>query len=142
MADYRSENAASLQRLFALLDSLDADKLAHRLPNGWTVADALTHLAFWDAYALSWLRSWQKGETLDDSTNIGTINAAVTVLSHSIPPEAAVQLMRQAAEAVDHEVESLDQSLAAAIETSGKKHLLFRAWHRNEHLQVIERELA
>jgi len=63
------------------------------------------------------------------------------VLSRSIAPEAVVQLVLQSAEDVDREVENLAPALAAEISASGKKHLLFRAWHRNEHLDTIESEL-
>ena len=142
MNDYRTENDASRARLQALLHSLDTAKLARPLPNGWPAADALDHLAFWDAYALSWLHSWQKGDTLEDSTNIHTINAAVTALSRSISLDAVVPLVLENAKAVDREVETLAPALATAIEASGKNHLLFRARHRNEHLDTLESVLA
>jgi hypothetical protein len=142
MDDYRSANSASLVRLNALLDRLGPNLLAHKLANGWTIADVLVHLAFWDAYALSWLHGWQQGNAPQDTTNIHSINAAVTSLSRSIPLESAATLVRQNAEIIDHALEDLNPELASAIEASGKKHLLFRCWHRDEHLQILERELA
>ncbi|WP_420238471.1 DinB family protein [Telmatobacter bradus] len=142
MDDYRSANSASLARLNALLDRLGPNELAHRLANGWTIADVLVHLAFWDAYALSWLHGWQQGKAPQDSTNIDSINAAITSLSRSIPLESAGALARKNAEIIDHALEDLNPALVSAIEASGQKHLLFRCWHRDEHLQTLERELA
>jgi hypothetical protein len=141
MNDYRSENSTAFARLNTLLDRLSPQDLAHGLPNGWSIADTLVHLAFWDAYGLSWLQSWKKGVTLQDTTNIDTINTAVTALSRSIPAQAVVALVRQNAEAVDREADSLTPALSAAIAASGQQHLLFRSWHRNEHLATIESEL-
>ncbi|MDR3724667.1 MAG: hypothetical protein P4K83_09305 [Terracidiphilus sp.] len=142
MADYRSENAASKDRLFALLDSLAPLQLSLRLQNGWTVADALVHLAFWDSYCLDLLRSWKKGSTPGKSANIDAINAAIAALSSSIAPIAAIALTKQAAEAVDLEVESLSPTLAAAINASEHRYLLFRCWHRTAHLKTLESELG
>jgi hypothetical protein len=141
MADYRSENAASLTRLFALLDGLNTSKLAHPLPNGWTVADALVHLAFWDAYSLDLLHGWQKGDLPQKSANIDATNAAVLSLSRHLPLNAIAPLVRNNATAVDQTVEHLNPVLAASIDASEFRFLLFRSWHREAHLKTLESEL-
>jgi len=148
MDDYRSTNSASMEQLNALLDRLGAAELAHRLPNGWTVADALVHLAFWDSYCLSLLQAWQAGAapesyaSFDGPRAADSINASVDALSRSIPPEAAVALLRSAALAIDQAVEALDPQLAATIFASKHNYLLFRSKHRNAHLLAIEKELC
>jgi hypothetical protein len=142
MADYRSENAASKDRLFFLLDALAPERLGFRLQNGWTVADALVHLAFWDSYCLDLLRGWEKGSMPGKSANIDAINAAINALSRTIAPETAVTLVKQAAEAVDLEIESLSPALVTAIDASEHRYLLFRCWHRNAHLKTLESELG
>lgn len=142
MADDRSENTASLARLLALLDRLDEEKLARRLPNGWTVADALVHLAFWDGYSLDLLRGWQQGSLPEKSANIDAINAAALTLSRAMTPAAAVTLLRDNATTVDRAVEELPPVVRAAIDASAHRYLLFRCWHRDAHLKTLESELG
>ena len=141
MADHCSENAASLARLLALLDTLDEEKLARPLPNGWAIADALVHLAFWDGYCLDLLRGWQKGTLPDKTANIDAINAAALTLSRAMTPAAAVTLLRNNATAVDRAVEELPPAVRAAIDASTHRYLLFRCWHRDAHLKTLESEL-
>jgi hypothetical protein len=47
-AAFAESNRSQTERLRRLVAGLDARRLAIRLPNGWTVAGALAHLAFWD----------------------------------------------------------------------------------------------
>ncbi len=142
MADHNSENAAARARLHAFAERLTPQRLGYSLHNGWTVADALVHLAFWDSYSLALLANWKKGVAPSESANIHATNAGVAALSRNIPPEAAVALAKQAAEAVDREVESLAPELGAAIAASKFQFLLFRACPRTEHLKTMESELA
>jgi hypothetical protein len=53
---YATENAHKRQRLRALVARLRDDDLTRPLPNGWTVAITLAHLAFWDRQRLALLR--------------------------------------------------------------------------------------
>ena len=54
-------NRAQTTRMRKLVAGLDAFALAVRLPNGWTVAVALAHIAFWDRQRLCLLRRWASG---------------------------------------------------------------------------------
>ena len=45
-------NQTQRERLRALVRRLDAGRLAVRLPNGWTVAGTLAHMALWDRQRL------------------------------------------------------------------------------------------
>jgi hypothetical protein len=53
-----------------------------------------------------------------------------------------VPLVREAAVAVDREVEKIKPELAAAIVAGGQDCYLHRAVHRNAHLNRIESELG
>jgi 7-keto-8-aminopelargonate synthetase-like enzyme len=137
-----AENNAERQRLFEMTAKLTEKDLARQLPNGWSVADALVHLAFWDTYGLFLLREWQKNGFKATSSDIPAVNEGVRVLSSAIPANAVVSLVRQAAEAVDSEVEKIAPKLIAAIEAGGKSCYLHRAEHRSAHLNRIESELG
>ena len=45
---FAERNRTQTERLRRLSESLTPDMLAVRLPNGWKVAVALAHIAFWD----------------------------------------------------------------------------------------------
>ena len=58
---FAESNRVQTERLRKLVGRLDAGMLAVRLPNGWTVAVALAHLAFWDRQRLCLMRRWAAG---------------------------------------------------------------------------------
>ena len=47
------------------------------LDNGWTVAAALAHLAFWDCRAALLLRRWEQKGTLPDDPDMDLLNEAL-----------------------------------------------------------------
>jgi len=47
---YTTENTHERQRLRTLVARVSDDDLTRPLPNGWTVAITLAHLAFWDRH--------------------------------------------------------------------------------------------
>jgi hypothetical protein len=61
---FAARNRAQTERLRKLVGGLDAARLAVRLPNGWTVAVALAHSAFWDRQRLCLMRRWACGPGL------------------------------------------------------------------------------
>jgi len=155
-----AENQVSLKRLFDLTAQLTDEMLAKKMPNGWTVANTLVHLAFWDAYGLSALQEWEKSgfnvsTSFQESTSkVNAINEGVRVVSNSISAHAVVPLVCSTAAAVDQEVERITPEviaaieagkfapeLVAAIEAGGEPWFLNRAQHRNAHLSKIEKEL-
>ena len=58
---FAESNRGQTERLRKLVADLDASMLAVRLPNGWTVAVALAHIAFWDRQRLCLMRRWAAG---------------------------------------------------------------------------------
>ncbi len=141
-ARYVEENTAQRRRLEELAGRLTAADLKREVGNGWSVAEKLAHLAFWDYYCLALVRRWEKKGVASSPTEVDAVNDAVRVLSAAIPPEAAVKLARSAAEAIDLGLEGISAALEAAIEAAGRPRVLRRSEHRREHLDQIERALA
>ena len=139
---YVSANDVERDRLHTLLARLSDDDLARNLPNGLTVANVLVHLAFWDEYTLSCLRQWQDSGFWVSQTNFEALNSAVLVLAAAIPNRTAVDMLRDAADAVDLEAQSVPPELAEIIQSHGKVRSLERAQHRREHLDQIEGVLS
>lgn len=137
-----AENNAARQRLFDMTARLAEKDLARQQSNGWSVADALVHLAFWDSYGLYLLKEWEKNGYKTSTSSIDAVNEGVRALSCAIPASVAVRLVRDAAVAVDREVEKITPELAAAIVTGGQDCYLHRAEHRNAHLNRLESELG
>lgn len=141
MTDYIEENRKSLDRLKKLAGVLDAGKLLHRLPNGWAVADALLHMGFWDVYAQELLEEWKKSGYKPAVSQIDAVNAGVWSIAQILPPEATVKFALESAEGADSKVASLAPELAEAIVAAGKPQYIYRARHRNHHLDLIEKAL-
>jgi hypothetical protein len=141
-ASYMTQNIAERERLRALVARLSESDLVRKVEHGWTIAEVLVHLAFWDRHRLLTLRSWLKDGKLPPPGEPDLINDAVAVISKAIPPRAAAQLAVEAAEAIDYELEQLTPDQAAALESAGMTRLLNRSLHRRDHLEQIEQALA
>jgi hypothetical protein len=139
---YTADNASERERLIRVTARLSDEDLRRQLPNGWSVATTLVHLAFWDTYYLALLKGWERSGCVPSSVDFHAINEAVRILGNAIPAQATVQLVQAAAEAIDRHLEGIPPELRAAIETSGRFRILKRALHRREHLDQIESALA
>ncbi len=138
---YATENTHERQRLRTLVAKLSDDDLKRPLPNGWTVAITLVHLAFWDRQRLALLQRWERGGVQPAPVDADTTNEAVSVLAASLSPHTAAQLALDAAEAIDRALEGLSADMVTAIEAGGEGRLLSRAVHRRHHLDRIEQAL-
>ena len=139
---YSRQNAAERQRLTKLTAELTEEDLNRPMPNGWSVATKLAHLAFWDLCFLALIEEWERADFDYSRSKFDAINHAVLALSRLIPPTAVVGLVRDAADAIDRKLETVSPQLVAAIETAGCVHILHRAQHRREHLDQIEKVLG
>jgi DinB superfamily len=139
---YVTENAHERQRLQTLIARMSDTDLMHPLPNGWTVAITLAHLAFWDRQRLALLRRWEREGVTPEPMDADTINEALRVLATALPPRTAVQLALDAAEAIDQAVEQLSVEMVTHVERGGQANLLRRAVHRRGHLDRIEQALG
>ncbi len=140
---FAESNRSQRERLCALVDRLDAGKLAVRLPNGWTVAGALAHLAFWDRQRLCMMRRWAAGDVRTGTYDYGDVfNDAVQPLLELIPPESAAAAAVQAAEEVDALLLQVsDEEVETALARPDAPNL-DRGSHRKHHLDIIEKALA
>lgn len=136
--DYVAENNAERERLVQLTSGLSDSDLGKKLPNGWTIAAALVHIAFWDRRQMAVLEQWKKDGVKTIEADPTTVNAGVTALAAAIPPKAAVSLAVEAAEDMDGKVAALSAELATEIEKKGHERILRRFLHRRGHLDQIE----
>jgi hypothetical protein len=134
------ENARERERLRNLVNKITDEELTLTLyVEGWTVAVALAHLAFWDERRLVLVRKWkQKGVVPPPIIDEDIINDALVPFLLAIPPREAANLSILTAEAIDHELEEAPPDLTAAIEALGDRHALNRSIHRKMHLDDIE----
>jgi hypothetical protein len=138
---YAVENARERQRLQTLIASLNDEDLKRPLPNGWTVAITLAHLAFWDRQRLAVLKQWERDGVQPAPADADTINEGVRLLAEVIPPRRAAQLAVEAAEAIDQALEHIAADLLTAIEAGGQSRILRRSVHRGGHLDQIDAAL-
>ena len=140
--DFIVRNTIERERLMALVERLEDHELQLPLGDEWTVAAALTHLAFWDQRVLALLKHWRRNGVAESPYDADVFNEALLPLCLAIPAERAVQLALESAEAVDREIEQLTDEMLLAIRALAKPPRLERALHRGEHIRDIKRALA
>ena len=141
MIPLQAKNAEERERLAAVVARLGDADLERPLSHGWTVRDALVHLAFWDLRAVTLIERYEAHGVSPSPADIEVINDAVLALGRSIPPRAAARLAVEAAAAVDRKLETLPDHVIEALPAAGNPFDLARHAHREEHLDEIERAL-
>ena len=135
-------NRVQRERLRKLVASLDDAGLRTRLPNGWTVADTLGHIAFWDRQRLCILQRWAAGDFRSGAYDSDVFNDAVAPLLALIPPARVAAAAVTAAEEVDALLLELsDDVIADALARPDAPHVN-RGEHRAHHLDQIEKALG
>ncbi len=135
---YADVNRAQRERLRDLVSRLSGDDLRRTVEHGWTVAQVLAHIAFWDRHRLLLLKLWQREGQFPPGPEADLVNDAVAFLAAALPPHAAAELAVEAAEALDRELELLAPEQVSAIQAAGMERLLNRSLHREDHLDQIE----
>ena len=130
------------ERLRQLVGRLDAAMLGVRLPNGWTVAGALAHVAFWDRQRLCLMRRWAAGTECSGAYDGEVFNEAMRPLLELIPPERAAEAAVRAAEEVDAFLLAVPDDVVATALARPDAPNLDRGSHRGYHLDQIEQALA
>ena len=116
--------------------------LAVRLPNGWTVAGALGHVAFWDRQRLCLMRRWAAGLEATGAYDGEVFNAASQPLLEMIPPERLAAKALETAEEIDAFLLEVPTSVVDAALAGPDAPNLDRGSHREGHLDIIEKALA
>ena len=137
---YIKGNDAKRARLKALLAKCSEADLARPMPDGWTVAGVLLHMAFWDQRIVVLLDKWQKDGViprLEDSADVDWTNDSVKPMLLAVAPRAAADLALRIAETADAMVAAVRDEIVEQ-----NTYLNFsRADHRGEHLEQIEATL-
>ncbi len=139
---FEESNRAQSVRLRQIVGRLDAEMLRVRLPNGWTVAGALAHIAFWDRQRLCLMRRWAAGDLCSGAYDGELFNAALQPLLELIPPEQAAAAAVQVAEEVDALLLQVSDDVVAAALARADAPNLDRGSHRGYHLDQVEQALA
>ena len=142
-----AENTRSRERLRRLVNELTDEELSLVIyKEGWTVAAALAHIAFWDQRRTVLMRKWQQNDKIDlgslEMDIYDIYNDTVLPFLLEIPPREAASLAVLADETLDRELEEAPPALIAALEASGYAYALDRSFHRRMHLDEIEALLA
>jgi hypothetical protein len=141
-SNYNEENQKARGRLQKLVNSISDEELKYIIyQEGWTVAAALGHIAFWDERRLVLIRRWERGEYEYSDINgvaMDTVNDALVPLFLSVPVRVMAEMVIASAEKIDKEIAGLSPELMARIEAVNDPFFLNRAKHRNMHLDEIE----
>ena len=135
-------NAEATGRLRELAAGLTSEELRRPLGDGWTVAVALVHLAFWDARNEAALRQdAASGVFPADPAGDDAVNAGIDALAPLVDPDAAGPLAVRVAEEIDAAVAALTPERRAALLASADEYVVRRWRHRGEHIAQIEAAL-
>ena len=134
-------NRAARARMRALAERLTDDELRQPVGEHWTVAIVFAHLAFLDRRALWVLDATQReGKVVNPDWGI-FVNDISLPFWAALPPREAVRLALEAAEAVDTRLEAYSPELLEQVQAEYKRYI-FRANHRNEHIDEAEAALV
>jgi len=133
------ENWRERDRLRRLVDRISDQELSLPMWEGWTIAAALAHLAFWDQRALVLIKKWKISGVASSPIDDDVTNDSILPLCLAIPPRVAARLAITAAEAIDLELEKMNEELISDIWQLGERFRLYRSDHRKLHLDQIEK---
>ena len=132
------ENTRERERVRRLVDRISDKELSLPLWEGWTIAAALAHLAFWDQRALVLMKKWKISGVVSSPIDDDVTNDSILPLCLAIPPRVAARLAVTATEAIDLELEKVHEDLISDIWQLGERFRLYRSDHRKLHLDQIE----
>jgi hypothetical protein len=146
LQEHIQSNNLTRERLCAVVARMNDADLHRELNDGWTVAAALVHLAFYDYRVVAMFRQWRRtGQVTPSPLDAEIINDALLPVALNVVPRAAARLALEAAEAADASVAELelDPALLEKIEAADDLHLRLDRGHlRQEHVREIERALV
>ena len=137
---YIELNRASRERMRSLAESLTDEQMQTKVGEHWTVAIVYAHIAFWERRVLYVLDVTEKeGKVFAPEIDI-FVNDLSLPLWAVVPAREAVRIALENAEAVDKRLEAYPPALLEEIHNHTKR-WVFRALHRNEHLDEAEAAL-
>jgi len=143
---FDSANAEATAALADLVSTLSDADLAADLGEGWTVAMALAHMAYWDSFHLArWHHATASGASCpppaaDEVTR--RANEALEATWRALPVAATVTLCLEAAAAIDVYVATLTDEQIEGARAAGGPNLVDRVPHRRDHSAQIARALG
>jgi hypothetical protein len=133
-------NRAATQRIRALAARMSDPQFREPIGRDWTVAVVFAHLAFWDARVQYALEATEKsGQVVDPVIDLA-VNDFSTTLWAAIAPREAARIAVETAESLDLRLERCPAALIEEIHRRNPR-MVFRALHRNEHLDEVEAAL-
>jgi hypothetical protein len=137
--NYIIENNRERERLCALVNRITDEELTCTLyKEGWTVAVALAHLAFWDTRRIILMKKWKKEGVTPSPSDDDVFNDTLLPFFLKLDPREAARFAALSAITLDRELERLSPEMITAIDGLGDRHALNRAIHRKMHLDDIE----
>ncbi len=141
--DFLARNDTTRTGLRDLIARLTPAHLDHDLGDGWTVKAALAHLAYWDRYAASLLRTWAVSGFRNDAGFVSDhVNDAGLADWLAVPADAALTEALRAAQEADTLAANTPDGLRDAAIGGGMPRALDRSVHRAEHVDQITHALG
>src|SRR4051794_15658208 len=131
-----------MERLRGLVARPTPGMLAVRLPNGWTVAVALAHIAFWDRQRLCLMRRWAAGDWCDGGDDGELFNEVLLPFLEMIPPDRTAEMALKIAAEVDAFLLTVPDEVVHSALARPDRPNLDRGMHREGQLDQIEEALA
>jgi len=133
-------NRLATDRMRLLAARLTDEQMLHPVGEHWTVSIVFAHLAFLDRRAHYVLDATEReGKVVNPDFDI-FVNDLATPLFAAIPPREAARIAIETAEALDRRLETYPAGLLQLV-LAERRRYVFRADHRNEHLDEAEAAL-
>ena len=130
-------NRTSTNRMRQIVERITPDDLLTVLSNGWTVADTLGHLAFWDYRVIRVIELARENHKVDSPDLDIQLNEVLLPFLKAIPPARISVMALELAAKLDEMLESCDEQSLTLIDAKNHR-WVDRSLHRNEHLDDIE----
>jgi hypothetical protein len=133
-------NRKATERMRALAARLSDEELRHPVGQHWTVAIVFAHLAFLDLRAQYVFDATEReGRVINPDWDIFVNDLALPFMA-AMPVRQAADLAIEVADKLDERIETYPPDLLEQIHTERTRYV-FRAFHRNEHLDEAEAAL-
>jgi hypothetical protein len=137
MFDANQKSTQHIREITARLTEKDLD---HTLPNGWSIAVTLAHIAFWDQKVIYSLNQTVRDRKVVSILFDDSLNDILAPFLGVIPTRQCVELAIQTAEKLDLLLENCPADLLEGFYHANAR-WVERSLHRNEHLDDIQKFL-